>query len=192
VRGRENIPRTGGLIVASNHVSYWDPTVVGMLIPREAHYLAKEELFAVPVVGFLMRGVNSIPIKRGSADLTGLKRAIDVLKDGGCLLLFPEGSRMKDGALHPARPGLGLLVVQAGVPIVPCYVSGTNRPRRWFLRREKLRVWFGPSRSWQELADEEAGTPPGRALYQAIGSGVMREIAGLKEAQEQSASRGAA
>jgi 1-acyl-sn-glycerol-3-phosphate acyltransferase len=99
---------------------------------------------------------------------------------------------MKDGALHPARPGLGLLVVQAGVPIVPCYVSGTNRPRRWLLRREKLRVWFGPSRSWQELADEEAGTPPGRALYQAIGSGVMREIAGLKEAQEQSASRGAA
>jgi 1-acyl-sn-glycerol-3-phosphate acyltransferase len=190
VRGRESIPRAGGLIVAANHISYWDPPVVGAAIPREAHYLAKQELFSVPILGPLIRSVNSIPIRRGGIDLSGLSRAIEVLEKGGVLLVFPEGSRMKDGALHPSRPGLGLMAVQTGAPVVPCYVSGTNRPRRWLLRRERLRVWFGPARRWQELAD--AGLPPGRMLYQAIGAAVMGEIATLKEAQERSASRGAA
>ena len=190
VRGREHVPPEGGVIVAANHVSYWDPLVVGAAVPREAHYLAKQELFAIPVLGFLIGSVNSIPIRRGGADLAGLARAIDVLKSGGVLLVFPEGSRMKDGELHPARPGLGLMAVQADSPVVPCFVSASNRPRRWLARRERLRVWFGPPRRWQDL--EESSLPPGRALYQAIGASVMREIAALREAQEHSASRGAA
>jgi len=192
VRGIENIPRTGALIVASNHLSFWDPPLVGSAVPREAYYLAKEELFETPVLGWMIRSVHSIPIRRGSADLRGLSRAIAILKRGKTLVMFPEGSRMKDGELHPARPGLGLLAVQADATIVPCYISGSNRPRRWLMRRTRVRLWFGAARHWRQLVGTESDLEPGRQLYQRVGESVMREIASLKSGQEASASRGAA
>jgi 1-acyl-sn-glycerol-3-phosphate acyltransferase len=192
VKGRENIPRTGGVIVASNHISFWDPPMLGATIPREVHFLAKEELFSTPILGPLIRSLNSIPIRRGVADLSGLARAIAKLREGGGLLMFPEGSRMRDGELHPARPGVGMIAVHADVPIVPCYVSGSNRPGRWLLRRERVRIWFGAARPWQELAGAEGDMTPGRALYTRVGEGIMREIATLRARQKDSASRGAA
>jgi 1-acyl-sn-glycerol-3-phosphate acyltransferase len=192
VRGRENIPREGGLIIASNHTSYWDPPMVGASLPREVHFLAKEELFRSPVIGPLIASVNAIPIRRGTADLSGLSRAIDGLKRGGALLIFPEGSRMRDGELHPARPGVGLLSVQADVPVAACYISGSNRPGAWWRRGVRVRITFGLPRSWRELAGADADLPPGRTLYQRVGDGIMREIAGLRNEQRQSASRGAA
>jgi len=82
--------------------------------------------------------------------------------------------------------------VNTGAAIVPAYISGSNRPRAWLTRRVRLRVWFGPARSWQELAGEAGDQAPGRALYQSVADGVMREIAKLKAGQEESASRGAA
>src|SRR5262245_29102686 len=111
------MPAHGGLIVASNHISFFDPPLVGSSSPRELYFLAKEELFQTPVLGPLITALRSIPIRRGVADMSGLSRAIDVLKRGEGLLLFPEGSRMKDGELHPARPGVGMMSVHADVPI---------------------------------------------------------------------------
>ncbi len=192
VRGRENIPRTGGLIVASNHVSFFDPPLIGIATVRELHYLAKEELFRRPVLGPLIRTFNSIPIRRGVADMSGLSKAMEVLRGGKALIMFPEGSRMRDGQLHPARPGVGMLAVGTDALIVPCYISGSDRPGSWITRRSKLRVWFGPARSWKDLAGPEADLTPGRALYQGVGDGVMREIALLRAGQLTSASRGAA
>ena len=182
VRGREHVPRSGGLIVASNHISYMDPPLIGTAAIRHLHYLAKEELFRPLVFGSLIRTFNAIPIRRGMADLSGLSRAIEVLKNGDALVMFPEGSRMRDGELHPARPGVGMLAVGGNAQIVPCFISGSDRPNQWFLRRTKLRVRFGPARTWQELAGERAAEPPGRALYQAIADGAMRDIAALKAA----------
>lgn len=181
VAGRERIPKSGGLIVASNHISFWDPPLVGAACPRELHFLAKEELFRQPVLGALIRSVNAIPIRRGVADLSGMSRAIEVLRRGEGLLMFPEGSRMRDGRLHPARPGVGLLAVHAEVAVVPCHVSGSDRPARWLGRRARVRIDFGPPRRWQELAGPGVDPMPGRALYQAVGDGVMREIAALRE-----------
>jgi len=192
VRGREHIPRSGGLIVASNHVSFWDPPLVGTAAVRELHFLAKEELFHPPAFGALIRRFNAIPIRRGMADLSGLSRALEVLKTGGALILFPEGTRMRDGELHPARPGVGMLAVNADARIVPCFISGSNRASRWMFRAARLRVWFGPPRTWRELAGDQADQPPGRALYQGVSDGVMREIAALKSEQLKQASRGAA
>ena len=192
VKGRDQIPQSGGLIVASNHVSFWDPPLVGAAILREAHFLAKEELFSTPVLGPLIRSVNAIPIRRGMADLSGMSRAIASMKSGGALLMFPEGSRMRDGELHPARPGVGMMAVHADVPIVPCFISGSNRPRQWMVRRGRVRIWFGPVRPWRDLAGHETDLTPGRALYQRVGDAVMREIAMLKAGQLNSASRGAA
>ena len=192
VRGREHIPRTGGLIVASNHISFFDPPLIGIATVRELHVLAKEELFRPPVFGSLIRTFNAIPIRRGVADLSGLSKAMEVLKGGESLIMFPEGSRMRDGELHPARPGVGMLAVGTDARIVPCYISGSDRPGGWITRRSRLRVWFAPARTWQELAGSQAELPPGRALYQSVGDGVMREIAALRAGQLNSASRGAA
>lgn len=192
VRGREKIPRTGGLIVASNHVSFLDPPLVGTAAMRELHFMAKEELFRSPFLGALIRAYNAIPIRRGVADLSGLARAIEVLKLGEALIMFPEGSRMRDGELHPARPGVGMLAVNADCSIVPCFISGSHRPAKFLLRRAPLRIWFGEAKHWRDLAGDGADQPPGRALYQSVGDGVMREIAALKAGQLKSASRGAA
>ena len=192
VRGREHIPRSGGLIVASNHISYFDPPLVGTAAVRELHFLAKEELFRPPVFGSLIRAFNAIPIRRGVADLSGLAKAMEVLRSGQALIVFPEGTRSRDGQLRSARPGVGMLAVGTDALIAPCYISGSNRPGGWLTRRSKLRVWFGPARTWKELAGPQADLPPGRALYQGVGDGVMREIAALRAGQLSSASRGAA
>ena len=192
VRGRENVPRSGGLIVASNHISFWDPPMVGSALPRESHFLAKEELFKAPVLGPLIRGVNAIPIRRGVADMSGLSRAIETLKGGSVLLMFPEGTRIRDGELHPARPGVGMIAVQANVSILPCCISGSNRPGKWWHRGQRVRIWFGAARPWREYAGSETDPAPGRALYKSIGDGVMREIAELRAGQLKTASRGVA
>jgi 1-acyl-sn-glycerol-3-phosphate acyltransferase len=192
VSGRENVPSQDGLIVASNHISFWDPPMVGSACPRELSFLAKEELFSTPLLGPLIRSLNAIPIRRGVADLSGMSRAIERLGRGGALLMFPEGTRMRDGELHPGRPGVGMMAVNANVPIVPCFISGSNRPSKWWRRGVRPRIWFGRVWPWRELAGEETDLTPGRALYQRVEDAVMREIATLKSGQLASASRAAA
>lgn len=191
VHGREHVPKTGAVIVASNHISFWDPLLVGTAAIREQHFLAKEELFRGPL-GWLIRSYNAIPIRRGMADLSGLAKARDVLRAGRSLILFPEGTRQRDGELRSARPGLGMIAVATDALVVPTCIQGSNRPRKWLLRQSKLRVDFAPPRTWRELAEEGAGLEPGRALYESVGAGVMREIAALKARQLNAATRGTA
>lgn len=183
VRGREHVPKSGGVIVASNHISFWDPPLVGTAAVRELHFLAKEELFRTPILGPLIRGYNAIPIRRGVADLSGLTKAMDVLRAGHALIMFPEGTRNRSGTLNAARPGVGMLAVSTDAQIVPTYIEGSHRPGKWMFRLGKLRVAFGPSRTWRELAGPDADLEPGRALYQGVGTGVMREIAALRDAR---------
>lgn len=192
VRGREHIPPSGGVIVASNHVSYLDPPLVGTAAVRRLHFLAKEELFRPPVFGPLIRSFGALPIRRGVADLSGMSRAIEVLKAGHALLMFPEGTRSRDGELHAPRPGIGMLAVASDARIVPAFISGSDKASGWLFRRVRLRVWFGPVRTWREMAGPDAELEPGRALYQSVGAGVMREIAALKALQSNPAARGAA
>ena len=150
----------GGLVVASNHISFWDPPLVGCALPREVHFLAKEELFGTLVLGGLIRSLNAIPIRRGMADLSGLARAIAMVRKGGALLVFPEGSRMRDGELHPPRPGAAMMAVQADVPIVPCCVLGSNRPRRWLLppRRSYIKRPLRVATSKRSLMGQPQGS----------------------------------
>jgi 1-acyl-sn-glycerol-3-phosphate acyltransferase len=192
IRGRHHLPKRGGVIVAANHISFWDPLLIGAAVPREMHYLARDEFFGVPVFGSLIRAFNAIPIRRGVADLSGMSRAMDQLRQGAALLMFPEGGRMRDGELHPARPGVGMMAVSADVPIVPCCITGSDAPGKWWYRGTRVRLWFGPARPWQDLAGRDSDLTPGRALYQEVGEQVMREVAILRTGQQTEASRGAA
>jgi 1-acyl-sn-glycerol-3-phosphate acyltransferase len=180
------------VIVAANHISFWDPPLVGTAAVRELSFLAKEELFRTPVLGPLIRSFNAIPIRRGTADKGGLTKAMDVLRAGRALIMFPEGTRARDGELHEARPGIGLLAVATDARIVPVYISGSNQPRKWLFRMGHVRLWFGRPRTWRELAGPDAELEPGRALYHSVSHGVMREIAALRDDQLNSVARGAA
>lgn len=193
VRGLGHLPAHGGVIVASNHGSFWDPPVLGIVLPRPLRYMTRASFFSVPLFGALIRSLGAFPVRKGTADLSGLRAAEAALARGEVLLVFPEGGRMKDGRLHPALPGLGLLVARTRAPVVPVYVSGTNRIRRCMVRREKVRVTVGailPPEAFLP-AGHEATTLAGRALYQAISDRVMQEIALLRQ-QEETTRSGAA
>ena len=175
-RGREHVPRAGGFIVACNHISFWDPPLVGASLPREVHFLAKEELFANGAFRWLISSLNAIPIRRGLSDPGGVKRALDVVSRGAGLVMFPEGGRVKEGGLKPALPGVGLLSVKAGVPVVPAYVSGSDKIKKAILRLHRVELTFGEP----YFPPAETEGTRARELYRGVGAEVMRRIAELK------------
>jgi len=136
VYGRENLPAKGSFIIASNHVSYVDPGVVGIACDGyRISFMAKRELFESRRWRWWFEAMDSIPADRIARDSTPLKTAIKKLKNGGIVGIFPEGTRSPDGRMQKAEPGIGLLAEKTGVPIVPIYLSGTDNvlPRggRW-------------------------------------------------------------
>jgi 1-acyl-sn-glycerol-3-phosphate acyltransferase len=181
-RGGERVPMTGGVIIASNHISYYDPPVVGCGVPREMHYLAKEELFKNPVFAAVIRSYNAIPLKRSVGDMGAFRKAVRLIKQGRAVLMFPEGTRSLSGKFLKAKAGVGMIGVLTQAPIVPVYLEGTNSLGAAFLRRRSLRVSCAepviPSDFKGETGDE-------REQYQKVTDEVMRRIASLaKENQE--------
>ena len=181
VVGMENLPREGGLLVVCNHASNLDPPVVGCKLPREGHFLAKEELFH-GLFGKICSALNAHPINRAGMDRKALRTCTDVLKSGGMLVIFPEGTRTRDGELQPAKSGAAMIAAQAGVPICPLYIDGTFNalPRGVsFPRRVKVRLHIGKPFSPQDaLGDSENK----RGKYEALSDAMMAHIAELKNA----------
>jgi len=176
VLGRSRVPFPTGCIVASNHVSFWDPPMVGAAIPREMHYLAKRELFRNPLFRWLILSYNAVPINRDGIDRKGLKGAQDLLRSGEALLMFPEGARQKSGVLGKPMAGVGALAIGAGVPIVPAYISGTRGFRANLFRRGRLCVSFA-----DPVFPKSAGGSAGRsAAARELTERVMEAIAGLR------------
>lgn len=132
--GEENIPQSGSYIFCANHISFLDPILIACTKKREFHFLAKEELVRIPVLGFIIKKLNVIPIKRGAGDLGAMRKGIEVLKDGNALIMFPEGTRSKTGEIGEAKNGVSLLVKRSVCGVVPCAVIG--KPR--LFRRTKL------------------------------------------------------
>ncbi len=135
--GQENIPKVGSVLLCSNHISNLDPIVVGTTTPRAVHFMAKEELFRVPVVGKLFPHLNAFPVKRGMSDREALRKGLAVLKEGEVLGLFPEGTRSKTGELGEGLAGAGFFATRSEALIVPCAVIG---PYKAF---NKLKVVYG-------------------------------------------------
>ncbi len=128
VSGVENIPATGGVIIAPNHISNLDPPVIGCALPdnRRIRFMAKIELFQNAAVRWVVTALGAFPVRRGMADRTAIRTALAFLEQGGTVGIFPEGTRSRTGALGRAEPGLGMIAVKAGVPVVPVAVTGTN------------------------------------------------------------------
>lgn len=147
VKGKGNIPKRGGFILASNHVSYLDPMAVGSSCPRRLNYMARHDLFANPVFSWLLYRWRAFPVKRNSADRFALKEAMSRVEKGGGLLLFPEGTRSQDARLSDKpEPGIGFLAAKLNVPVIPVFVKGTERvlPKgAKFVVSAKVTVCFG-------------------------------------------------
>lgn len=173
IEGLDHVPRGGPLIAACNHISFWDPPLVGSNFPRVLHFVAKAELFENKVFGAMLRGYNSIPIQRGSRARRGLLGAEEVLNGGGAVLIFPEGTRNKSGSLLPPRAGIGRLAVVTRSPVLPIRISGSNQIRRSLRRSTLVRIVIGTPM-----------TPPVRAgadreAMNVFAASVMEAIAAL-------------
>lgn len=147
VRGRSHIPRRGGFLLASNHLSYLDPPLLGAACPRRLSFMAQTKLFDNALLGAFMCGVHVIPLQRGESDVAAIREAVRRLRRGEAVAIFPEGGRQFSGQLGHAKGGVGLIAEAARVPIIPVLVQGTFQalpPGSRRLKRAKIRVAFGP------------------------------------------------
>jgi 1-acyl-sn-glycerol-3-phosphate acyltransferase len=129
VEGAERIPATGPLIIACNHVSYFDPPALGAAVSRPVSYMAKSELFAIPILGPLIRALGAFPVDRSRGDVAAMKAAVRVLQAGAVLGIFPEGGRNLDGTKVP-QMGVALVASWSGATVIPAHVSGTSQGKR--------------------------------------------------------------
>src|SRR3954466_5698848 len=143
--GREHIPATGPVILASNHRSFLDPFVIAVMARRPIYFVAKKELFLFhPVVSWLLSSLGAFPIDRGASDQESMATAKAILERGDIVLMFPEGTRTRPGGLGRPKRGVGRLALESGAPVVPVAVIGTEAVRRgWRIRPHKVRIRAG-------------------------------------------------
>jgi 1-acyl-sn-glycerol-3-phosphate acyltransferase len=179
--GRENIPRTGGFIMASNHISNYDPPIVGSWQPRQMYFFAKHELFRNRLIGMFLRACNALSVKRGTIDRNAMRGAVEVVRKGYGLVVFPEGTRSRTEHFLPPKPGLAMLARAAECPIVPAYLYGNNRLKDCLFRRTRMTIVYGEpfSAAWV------ASFPDGKEGYLALVEAVMERIGQLREQVKQ-------
>jgi 1-acyl-sn-glycerol-3-phosphate acyltransferase len=124
--GREHVPMTGPLILASNHLNNADPPLIALAVPRLPTYMAKREMIRWPLLGPAFRIFGAFPVRRGEADLSALRAASEVVESGRMLVMFPEGTRSRTGGLAKGHPGTALVALRTGAPVLPVAVTGTK------------------------------------------------------------------
>jgi len=185
----ERVPKTGAVILASNHASILDPPLVGIGLQRVTTFLARDTLFKGPV-GWLFRHWHAIPIDRDGGGPAGMRRIMAALAEGRAVLLFPEGTRTRDGELQPARSGIGLLVIKSEAPVVPVRVRGTFEamPRGvHFPRPKRVMVKYGEPMHFRELREEAKNCSKERLkeIYQRVANEIMEAIGKLEPKRDE-------
>lgn len=185
VFGRENIPKKGGVMLCGNHASYIDPPAMSGAASRTVHFMAKSELFKIPILGFLMKHVRAFPVKRGVADRGALKKATDYLQNGEVVGMFPEGTRNPDPSkLMKPEPGVGMIVLRAEVPVIPVALVNTHKLlplHSVFFHFTRVKIIFGPPVPLDDLYGQS-----GREAVEEAGRRIM---AGIEELIESAGSR---
>lgn len=146
-RGAERIPKSGGVILASNHISDIDPTAIGLATPRPLWFMGKAELFDIPILGWILHRVQTFPVRRGQPDRAALRRVDRLLLRGEAVVIFPEGRDSLDGRLQALQPGAAMIALKNQVPLLPIALRGTSTVMppglfvpRWFVSRTFVHV----------------------------------------------------
>ena len=174
IEGLDHVPAEGGVLVASNHQSYLDPPLLAAVVPhRQVHFMAKRELFSVPLLGRFLRSAGCFGVDRGVGDRKAVDLALALLERGRVVGIYPEGTRSRDGRLRAGRNGVALLALRAGVPVVPAAVFGTREllARRMLPGGPALAMRFGPALGFP--LDPE----PTRARLEEVRDQVMEAVA---------------
>jgi len=185
VAHEDRVPLQGPVILASNHASFLDPPLVGSPIRRPINFLARESLFRFPGVGALLRSWQAVPVDRDGGTGKGLKRILERLEQGGAIILFPEGTRTRDGKLQRAHAGIGLTVIKSTAPVIPCRVFGTYKAfgRHVIIPRPVgVKVMYGEPMLFTALRAEAAQCTKQRLkeIYQQVSDEIMAAIAKLE------------
>lgn len=147
-------PPEGGAILASNHVSFYDPPLIAGNFPQEVHFLASDYLFKVPLLGPIIRAVNAHPIARGTGDIGAFRLCVDLLKAGKKVVVFPEGTRSHSGELKEFKRGVAKLVAASQTAVIPIYIAGAyeiwGKSHRWPKLFGKTRIFFGKALYWDD------------------------------------------
>lgn len=171
VKGVENIPKDDGALICPNHFAYSDPVLVAISSPRQIRFMAKNELFKIPVLKVILKYIGVYPVKRGEADLNAIKLTLKLLKDKNLVGLFPEGTRVKTGQLGKANPGVAMFSIKSGKVVIPTLITGTYRPF------SKLRIEFGQPIDFSKYKKEKMTNDD----YLQLSQIVIKKIKELKE-----------
>ena len=177
--GTEHVPREGAAIIVCNHLSLVDPFVVGYAANRLVSFMAKEELFSIPLLGFIIRKVGAFPVDRARRDPASIRTALTVLKSGELLGMFPEGTRSTTGELREMRVGAARLAARTRTMLIPAAVHNTNRalPPGKLLRPARISITFGPPFELSELYDRN---DKGEAMERALAT-IRERIGALQK-----------
>lgn len=150
VEGLDKIPADKEFIVAPNHLSNLDPPMLGVFLPLRMSYMAKEELFRIPIFGGLIKALGAFPVKRGGMDLAAIKTAVSLLKSGKCIMIFPEGKRSRTpGILSEGKQGAVMIAAKAGVGILPVGINASYKP--W----SKIKIQIGDLIEFSEYGEKK-------------------------------------
>jgi 1-acyl-sn-glycerol-3-phosphate acyltransferase len=184
VYGQDNIIDEGPALLAMNHQSFLDPPFAGICCQREIYFFGRKTLFDVPVLRFFLKRISVIGVDRDGSDSAALKAVIRVLRDGGCTIVFPEGTRSRDGNLQPAKPGAGFIIAKTLAPVVPMRIFGAFEafPRGTkFPRCHPITIVIGEPIRFTKA--DVAGDP--RIVFQRLSEHVMEKIASLKNPRDE-------
>jgi 1-acyl-sn-glycerol-3-phosphate acyltransferase len=142
--GVENVPKSGPLLLAPNHFSQMDHFFTGLYLRRKVRFMAKSQMFGPPVLTYIYKHGGVFPVRRGHHDEEAFRTAFTILDQNGMLLVYAEGGRSRSGELGEAKPGIGRIALESGVPVVPVAIQGSETVRRWKrLRFPRVTVQFG-------------------------------------------------
>ncbi|MSQ37384.1 MAG: 1-acyl-sn-glycerol-3-phosphate acyltransferase [Chloroflexi bacterium] len=183
IEGRENVPASGAFIVVANHVTAMDPPWLVFALGRPIRWMGKSELFELFFVGWALRLIDIIPVRRGESDRRAVVRALMVLRQGLPLGLFPEGHRSPKGALLRGRGGIAFMAKRTGAILLPVGLIGMQQARIGRFWRRDITMRIGPPFYADDLPEARSGD------NQELADGVMRRIAALLPAEQRGAYR---
>jgi 1-acyl-sn-glycerol-3-phosphate acyltransferase len=171
VEGLENVPKEDGVLICSNHISYLDPPLVGCSSNRTVHFMAKAELFEMPILKKILPKVHAFPVRRGMSDKQALRKGLELLRNGKAVGLFPEGTRSKTGDIGSGLAGAGFFAMKTDAKVIPCAIIG---PFKLF---RSVKIVYGPPIDLTELKENKASAKEATEK-------IMEEIRKLYEANK--------